>query len=354
MKALFLVGGDGARLRPLTEYIPKPMLPVMGRPLLERTFERLRRMGVEEILLSAHPAQQNLAAHILDSFSTDTSLTYIAEHVPFGAGGAIKNAGPLLDDTFFVIDAGVLYDISLPAMLRRHRETGADATLAGIRAEGNGTSTILAHGEDGRLTAVHPNRRPDAPLPHGTEPQQYSQGHAAAGVYLFEPEALEHIGEVRPYSAERELLPALLESGKTLIVHSDESYHRKLSTPTRYVEVHRDCFDGLCGVARDELGGSNMFVSDTARLHPSVHIDTPVYIGKNAVVEKQCALHGDVTVGDGAHIANDCSLLDTIVWPGTYVPGHTQLRHTVAAEIKGQLVRFPYESLGVEAKERWQ
>ena len=55
------------------------------------------------------------------------------------------------------------------------------------------------------------------------------------------------------HTAERELLPALLESGKTLIVHSDESYHRKLSTPTRYVEVHRDCFDGLCGVARDEL-----------------------------------------------------------------------------------------------------
>lgn len=353
MKALFLAGGDGARLMPLTEYLPKPMLPVMGRPLLERTIERLRLCGVEEVILSAHPAQRRLGERIESASFPGVSVTYIAEDAPFGAGGAIKNAGPLLDDTFFVIDAGILYDVSLQNMLRRHRDTGALATLAAIRADGMSAATILTHDGDGQLTGIHPHRRPGEPVPRSATPEQLAGGHANAGIYLLEPEALGHISAARPLSAEREVFPALLKSGKTLVLHHDDGYHRKLSTPLRYVEAHRDCFDGRCGIAREELDGSGMFVATSAKLHPSVYIDKPVYIGENAVVEQQCMLCGGVTVGDGASIGNNCSLIDAIVWPGTNVPCCSQLHHTVAAEVDGALVKFPYESLGVEAKERW-
>ncbi len=341
MKALFLVGGGGTRLRPLTSYLPKPMIPVMGRPLLERTFTKLKANGVTDIVLSACYQPDKIIDHFGDGAAYGLNIEYVVEPHPLGTGGAIKNAEDKFSGPFLVFNADILYDMSLMDLLKTHIEKNAAATIAATEVEDPSAYGVIEYSENGRVTKF--TEKP----PKGTE----TSNSINAGVYVLQPEVLDYIEKDQPVSVEREVFPALLEQGEAVAIYRDNGYWLDIGTPLKYLQAHRDIFSGECGIARGDLAGGGVYISPLAEIDTSCNIQGPVFIGSRAKIGKRCFLGGDVTVGDGAAVGGGSLLRDVIIWPGTALPGGSRISHAVVASPGGQLKVFPFEDLDIPTKE---
>lgn len=340
MKALFLVGGSGTRLRPFTNYLPKPMIPVMGRPLLERTCERLVDCGVEQVVMNPCYMPHTIMEHFGDGRKFGMDVAYELEMAPLGTGGTIRNTGHHYDDTFFVFNADILHDVDLEDMMDFHKKMKADVTIAATWVEDPTPYGSISYTSDGLVTEF--KEKP--------KPQEVSSHYINAGIYIFEPSVLGFIPGGGPVSVEREVFPTLLAAGRPVAVYRDSGYWMDIGTPEKYVQAHRDIFAGSCGIGEADFRRDDVVIDRTAAVAHSAMMDNMVFVGRFAEVGAHCILGDHVVVGDGAEIAHNCYLEDAIIWPGTHVPAGQMLRHCIATRQNGKLVRFPYESFAIPSK----
>ena len=190
MKAVVLVGGEGTRLRPLTETIPKPLVDFLDRPFLHRVLEHLAAYGVEEAILSSPYLESTFEPFLESRRGGGPALIWITEDEPLGTAGAIANARPHLDGPTFVLNGDILTDLDLGALAARHRETGAVATITLTRVEDARPYGLVA--TDG--TRV---------LEFREKPEEAIPGDVNAGTYVLEPEALDGLpaGPLRAHRA---------------------------------------------------------------------------------------------------------------------------------------------------------
>ncbi|MBV9438614.1 MAG: nucleotidyltransferase family protein, partial [Candidatus Eremiobacteraeota bacterium] len=197
MQAVVLVGGEGTRLRPLTLTTPKPMIPVMNMPFLERTLRRLAEAGIDEVILAAGYLPDAITSYFGDGRALGIRLRYVIEETPLGTAGALKNVERFIDGAFFVLNGDVLTSLDLRAMLEVHRARAGLGTLHLIRVPDPSAFGCVAHDDRGRV--LHFIEKP----PAGEAPTN----EINAGTYLLEREILDAIPSGRPVSIEREIFP---------------------------------------------------------------------------------------------------------------------------------------------------
>ncbi|MEO5723868.1 MAG: nucleotidyltransferase family protein, partial [Ilumatobacteraceae bacterium] len=129
MKAVIMAGGEGTRLRPLTSNAPKPMLPIVNRPMMEHVIALLRRHGFDEIIVTVAFLANHIKTYFGDGSEFGVKLSYSDEPIPLGTAGSVGNARALLDETFLVISGDVLTDMDLTEVLAFYRAKGALATI---------------------------------------------------------------------------------------------------------------------------------------------------------------------------------------------------------------------------------
>src|SRR5205085_7867841 len=200
MKAVVLVGGEGTRMRPLTETIPKPLLPLANRPFLSEVLDRLADHGVEEVVLSS-PYLESTFRPFIDSWhGAAPSVVWITETQPLDTAGAIVNALPLLGEgAFFVLNGDILTDLDFTALLRFHRERGAEATIT------------LAHVEDARAFGLVTTDADARVQEFREKPQDPVAGDVNSGTYVLEPSVLRSWQRGQRVNIEREVFPVLIE-----------------------------------------------------------------------------------------------------------------------------------------------
>ena len=233
MKAVVLVGGEGTRLRPLTETLPKPLVPLVDRPSLDHVLDHLAGHGVHEVVLSSSYLEETFHAFI-QARRGDPSITWITETEPLGTGGAIVNALEALDtdEPFFALNGDILTDLDLTEMLARHRDRGATATIA------------LTHVEDARPYGLVPMDADGRVLEFREKPAELVPGDINAGTYVLEPVALEGWARGENVSIERQIFPALIADGRPLAGFVSEAYWMDLGTPQAYLQAQFDLLDG--------------------------------------------------------------------------------------------------------------
>src|SRR5918996_767283 len=151
MRAVVMAGGQGTRLRPLTSNQPKPMLPIVGEPMMEHILKLLRRHGFDDVVVTVQFLASVIRNYFGDGSDLDLSLTYATEETPLGTAGSVKNAEALLDDTFLVISGDAVTDFDLEEVVRFHKDRGAAVTVALQRVEDPLEFGIVITGEDGRI-----------------------------------------------------------------------------------------------------------------------------------------------------------------------------------------------------------
>ena len=286
MKAVVLVGGEGTRLRPITETMPKPLLPLMDRPSLDHVLDHLARHGVHEVVLSSSYLETVFHAFI-EARHGDPEITWITETDPLGTGGAIVNALGYLDDgPFFALNGDILTDLDLTAMLGFHRDRGAAATIA------------LTHVEDARPFGLVPTEPDGRVIEFREKPVELVPGDINAGTYVLEPSALGAWAVGENVSIERQIFPGLIAEGRPLFGFLSEAYWLDLGTPEKYLQAH---FDILKGRVQGEPPYAAPHVAETAT------VDLRAHLGRWVVV------------GEGAEVGPDAQVDDSVLHPGVVV-----------------------------------
>ncbi len=232
---MLLAAGHGTRLRPLTETMPKAMVPVGGMPAIEHNLRLAHHHGVRDVLINLHAHPQAIPAYLGDGSRWGMRVTYSVEPTLLGTAGAVKrNAAAFQGDSFAVIYADNLSDSDLTALLDLHRRSGALATLALHEPHDLRSSGIIQLGPDGRVTGFV-----EKPVSYTPEMGCW----ANAGMYILEPGVLDWIPADRPYDFGQELFPLLLEAGAPIYAAHVCTYFLTIDTPERYADAQR-FFDG--------------------------------------------------------------------------------------------------------------
>lgn len=291
LPAVILVGGQGTRLRPLTDRVRKDMLPLVDRPLLAYTFEHLSRHGVKRSIVSCGYLPDQIEA----SFGTRhdrMELEYAVEDEPLGTGGAIGFAGRRLEASFFALNGDSLREADLSEMVAFHRSTGAKATILLTPVADPSRYGLVRTAPDGRVETFLEKPRPE----------EIDTDLINAGLYVLEPEVLELVPPGRAVSIEREVFPKLAAEGSVYGV-ALPGYWLDVGTPESYLQAHRDVLERIFPTAvGDALGADFTLVDPTAEVHPAARLVPPVYVGPGAIVEEGARLGSLAVLGAGARL----------------------------------------------------
>ena len=345
MQAVILVGGFGTRLRPLTRDIPKQMLPVVDRPMIEHVVAHLAGHGVTRVVLSLGFRPKVFADAYPDGTCAGLPLHYAVEPEPLDTAGAVRFAaleagigagtGPGSGsegcDTFLVLNGDVLTDLDIGAMVASHRAAGAEATLALTEVDDPSRYGVVPTDAEGRVVGFV--EKPDTE----SAPSRWIN----AGTYVLEPSILDRIPDGRPVSIEREVFPAMATERRLHAVRSD-AYWIDTGTPEAYIRAQVDLVDGTRG--------------DLPAVHPSAQVDPGADVERSVVMAGVTVGPGarlcDAVVMDGATIGADATVDHSIVGPGAHVGSGASIAgltvigatETVGAGIQLAGVQIPGDS----------
>ncbi len=309
---MILAAGEGTRLRPLTLTLPKPMIPIVGVPLLTRTLVWLAGQGVTECAINLFHRPQIIP----DTFGTEylgIRLHYFFEDTLRGTAGGVKAAAALFSDApFFVIYGDNLIHADLGRLWDFHRERGGVGTVALFEHPNPTAAGIVGLDTESRITRFV--EKPPA--------DQIFSNWANAGVYVLNPSVLDAIPAGVPSDFGRDIFPGLLAEGKALYGTPLGGYLQDTGTPQSYRQANWDMLAGHVGVTFDN---TQLWVDPTAQVGHNVS-----FVGRNIV-------GAGVTIGDRATVA------ESILWDGARVAPGGRVRDTILAPGLALRVTFPAE-----------
>jgi mannose-1-phosphate guanylyltransferase len=305
VQAIVLVGGEGTRLRPLTESVPKPALTLVDRPFLAYMVEWLAGHGVAEVLREV----------LGDGERAGARIRYVAEPRPLGTGGAVRFAadvmGEELDERFLALNGDVLTDLDLTALLEHHERRGARATLGLHPVADAAAYGLVRSGEDGEVRAFHEKTGEHAP------------GEVNAGMYVLERSVLDLIPPGGVVSIERDVFPRLVGDGLDSLTL--DGYWMDIGTPQRYLQASWDILEGVVEtqVAPTSPG---MLVDPSAVIAPDAALGPRTVVGPSCRVESGATVGESVllagsTVGAGARVVGSILADGAEVAPGARLEG---------------------------------
>jgi mannose-1-phosphate guanylyltransferase len=318
MQAIVLVGGQGTRLRPLTDTIPKPALTLVDRPFLAYMVEWLGRHGVTEVVLACGFLPDRLRAALGDGEWAGVRLSYVTEPERRGTAGAIRFAadslGERLDARFLALNGDVLTDLDLTSLLRADEEHGARATLALYSAEDSSAYGLVRRDDAGAV------------LEFLEKSGEHTEGEINAGAYVLDRSVLDLIPRGREVSIEREVFPRLVGDG--LYGLTLDGYWMDIGTPDRYLQASWDILEGRVrtGVRATAPGlfvGAGVEIASAAVVGPRAVISPGCSVAAGAEVHDSVLLDG-CTVGAGARVSG------SILAPGVIVDAGATLTDAVA------------------------
>ena len=303
MQALILAGGKGTRLRPLTVYTPKPIVPICNRSFLLYQIDTLRNAGITDITLSLSYQPQKIEQLVGDGSEHGVRIKYTVEPQPMGTAGAYKFAEELIREPTVVFNGDILTDLDLERVIKEHNERGAAATLVLAPVENPSAYGLVETEPDGRV-----RRFLEKP-----KPEEISVNTINAGTYVLEPRVLDFIPANENYSFEYQLFPDLLQRAEAVYAHiPDKTYWIDIGTPERYLQVHHDLLAGnVSHIKLDERRGE--FESATA-----AEIDERSLIADDCTIKPGAQIINSV-LGQGCYVDERARIENSVVWAHTRI-----------------------------------
>ena len=321
---MVLAAGLGTRLRPVTWSVPKPMVPVMNRPVMEHILRLLSGHGFENVVANLHWFPEVIEDRFGDGSMAGVELKYSREQALLGTAGGVRNAAGMLGDEFLVISGDALTDIDLSAMREFHRSHDGVATLATRRVEDTSGFGVVITDDSGRVQGFQ--EKP--------EPSEALSNLANCGIYMFDAAIFDFFpgpgesGLAGPEDPEGfadwayDVFPALLESGEPFFSHEVDAYWNDIGT---IPEMLRGNFDGLTGAISLDPGlperVEGIWAPEGFELG-GIELEGPVLIGEGAEIGSGSALTGPLVIGPDCRIGSGARLREAVLTEGASVePG---------------------------------
>ncbi len=363
MKAVILAGGFGTRLRPLTFTKPKPMVPLVNKPVIEHVVDYLVSHGLNDIVVTTTFLREMIMDHFM--YREDVRLSYPTEPYPLGTAGSVKNArlDEEEDEPFVVIQSDNITDMDLRGLIDFHHEAGGLVTIAVTHVEDPWNYGIAKLEGNGCISRFH--EKPDK--------GKCFSDLASTGIYVVEPKAMEFVPDGIAFDFAKDLFHLLQAKGKGKMfgyemeagnfwtdVGQPEEYMKAMEWMLR--KVKRDVFIGenveinSSGITGPTVIGDSVVVEENCSVGPNAVLFEDVYIGKNSSLE-QCFIGERTLTGDNASVKQsiigaNCELgkevevLKGMIWPFVTIPHSTTVDNIVK-----RFVRFDASGNGRKGNE---
>lgn len=300
MFAVVLVGGFGTRLRPLTDETPKPMLPVLHRPMIVHLVERLAVAGVSDVVLALGFKPEPFRTAFPDGAHGDVRIHYAVEPEPLDTAGAIAFAARAvdIDAPFIVANGDIISDLEFDELVAAHRRLGGDATIHLTAVEDPSAFGVVEIDERSRV-----GRFVEKPPPGETDSDLIN-----AGTYVLDPSVLELIPPLTRVSVEREVFPKLVEKGRLFGIATDD-YWLDTGRPDQYLQANLDLIRGVRGTV-------------ASGIHHGARIDPQAIVVESVV-------------GAGAHVAAGARVTGSLVLPGGTIERDAVVDRSIVGGVVG-------------------
>lgn len=323
VQSIIMAGGEGSRLRPLTCNRPKPMVPMLNRPVMEYAVELLKRHGIKEIGVTLQYMPQEIQNYFGDGSGFGVNMAYLIENTPLGTAGSVKNAQGFLRDTFVVVSGDALTDFDLTEAIRFHREKGAMATLVLTPVEIPLEYGVVITENSGAIRQF---------LEKPGWGEVFSDT-VNTGIYILEPEVLQYIPENTKFDFSKDLFPFLLRENMPLYGVSLRGYWCDIGNLKQYQEAHFAAMEGRVGIkVRAASAGDGIYTGENCRIDPAAMIKAPVFIGDNCHIGQGAQVGPYVVVGSGCRVDSHASIKRAVIWNGSHVGKQAEIRGAVICD----------------------
>jgi len=316
-----MAAGLGTRLRPLTYDIPKPMVPVANRPIMEHILALLARHDLGDVVANLHWFPDTITGHFGDGSGLGIELTYSYEEELLGTAGGVRNVREFFgSEPFCVIAADALTDIDLGAVVREHRERGWIATLATKRVPNVSEYGVVVTGSDGRVQGFQ--EKPEA--------AEALSDLANCMIYVLEPELFDYFPAKREVDFALDVFPALLEHDVPFGVHVADAYWNDVGSLPEYLQGNLDV---LAGAVEVDPAGELVDAEDGAGLGDGIEHSGRVLVGERASIGAGARIDGPVILGSGAVVGSGARVRESVLLPGGEVPADGLLAGAIAGSV---------------------
>jgi mannose-1-phosphate guanylyltransferase/phosphomannomutase len=334
MKAVVMAGGEGSRLRPLTIGRPKPMVPMVSKPVMAHILDLLKRNGFDEIVVTLHFMPEVIQSYFGDGSSLGIKIYYAVEEIPLGTAGSVKNAQEYLDEPFLIISGDAVTDIDLQQVVDFHEEQGAEATLTLYRVPNPLEYGVIITDAEGKITQFL---------------EKPSWGEVISdtvntGIYVIDPAVLELIEEGVSTDWSKDVFPTLLETGRPLYGYVAGGNWTDVGDIGEYMRASGDVL--YHRVQTGELGkhiGGDIWCGEDVEIAPDAQLYGPIYLGDEVKVKGGVIIHGPTVVRDYTILDNRAHIDRSVIWRNCYIGEGAEVRGAVIGRqctIKSRAVLF--------------
>ena len=327
MRAMILAAGLGTRLRPITYEMPKPMVPVANRPMMDHVLELLRRNGITGIVANLSYLPEQITDHYGDGSEYGVSIDWSFEQELLGTAGGVRKVREFLaGEPFLVMAADALTDVDLGALRHAHGENDGIATLTVKPVPDTREYGVVVTGQDGRIQGFQ--EKPD--------PAEALSDLASCMIYVLEPEIFDYFPDRTEVDFALDVFPELLSNDVPFYVHRTDAYWNDVGSLDEYRQGN---FDAIAGaVAVDRPAGEiadGIFAGEGTELPDDAELAPPVLIGAGCEIGAGVRLDGPLVIGDRCTIGAGAGLRECVLLPGAEIPARTETIGAIAAPRHG-------------------
>lgn len=323
MKAMILAAGEGTRLHPLTYEFPKPLVPVVNRPVMERILAWLKDHRITDVLVNLHYLADHIENYFGDGLRFGVRIRYAREDQLWGTAGSVRRMMEEFDGTFLVIGGDDLSDVALDRIVEFHRARKALATLGLKQVEDTRQYGVVVIDDAGKIVRFQEKPKPEEALSR----------LANTGIYLFEPEIARLIPENIVVDFGKQVFPRMLERGEAFYGVEVAGYWCDIGTLHEYKESHWAALEGRCQIlihGRESPEG--IWLEDGVSVDASAILIPPCALGAGTVVEAGARLSGYVVTGKNVRIETGAELHRAILWDGCRIGRQAVLKDCVMSQ----------------------
>ena len=325
MKTVIMAWGFGTRLRPLTTNIPKPVAPVVNKPMMEHILDLLKKHNLTDIITALYFQPEIVTDYFRDGSEFGVKMSYIRTETELGTAGCVKAAEKYLNEdrgTFIILSGDVLTDFDLTKALEYHKKKKAIATMVLTRVAEPLQYGVVITEKDGKITKF---------LEKPSWGEVFSDT-INTGIYILEPEVLDFIPTETNFDFSKNLFPLLLEKKLPLYGYIAKGYWKDVGSLTEYRTAHYDAMEGKVDVIipgkKTNKVGKGIWVGDETKIHPTAILKNPVAIGKNCVIKANVEISNS-SIGDNCVIEDGAKIIGSVLWDDAYIGAGVLVKESI-------------------------
>ena len=313
MKAIILAGGVGTRLRPLSCTRPKLLFPILNKPLLDGTLERLEKNGVNQVILAVK-FMSEIYINYYGKSKGNLKLSYSIEKKPMGTGGAIKYAEDLIGHKkpFLVLNGDILTRINYNSLLKKHLENNAIATIALYKVADPSRYGTVKLNENNEITDFIEK----APL------DKIPSNLINAGVYILDPKIFKYIPDGRFVSIEREVFPVLAKE-KKLFGYEFKEIWIDIGKPIDFLKANKILLD---------IEGKKRVIENGVKLEKNIELLDPIIIGSETFIDDNAKIGPYTIIGKNCTLGKNVNIKDSIIFPNSIIGDKVSITGSIIGE----------------------